>query len=268
MKAVAVVQARMGSSRCPGKTLAPMDGERTLLDCTLDALEDRRAGLSEIVVATSRSPGDDAIEDHVRRRGLRVIRGPEQDVLARLLLAVEACRADPVVRVCADNPLIDPHLVGDLAGFFEARRVDYAGFVTSDGVPSICTPSGLFVECVSPDALRRLADGDPPPEVTEHVTLGIYTNPDCDCTWLPMPAWADRPWLRLTCDTSEDLRRLRAVFSDGPIERPRRELVEWLSGVPELRGAMAEANRRDGKPAVRVTPDARRPQPQRCEDPC
>lgn len=254
MRTVAVVQARFRSARLPGKPLRPVDGARTLLDCVLDRLDEAPAGagLAETAVATTTAPADDAIQDLCAARGVRVVRGDEDDVLGRFVQAASECRADAVVRVCADNPLLDPCLLTELADYFHARQPDYAAHLAAGGVPSICTPAGLFVECVATEALRRLAASGPAPDVAAHVTFGLYTDARYDCAWLAVPDWAERPWLRLTCDTAGDLERLRRIFAQAPVHGSRRELVDWLARRPDLTAAMEAENRRHPKPAIRI----------------
>ncbi len=252
MRTVAIVQARLGSSRLPGKVLLPLDGSRTLLECVLGCVEPVAGVLADCVVATTDRYEDDALVDYCRGLQISVFRGSSENVLGRFVEAAKCFRADAVLRICADNPLLDSELVVRLVEFAHHRQPDYAGYKTVAGVPAICTGAGLFAEWVSTAALCRLADSHPPPQIAEHVTLGIYSHPQYDRAWLSVPDWAEVPWLRLTCDTAEDLDRLRRIFSSGPVAGPRGELVAWLAAQPALVQAMAESNQAHGKPDVHI----------------
>ena len=108
MTTLAVVQARMGSTRLPGKVLADLGG-RPLLRFLLDRLSD--LDVDHLVVATSDLPGDDAVADVAAAAGVEVVRGSERDVLARFVAALDEHPADTVVRLTADCPLVDPAIV-------------------------------------------------------------------------------------------------------------------------------------------------------------
>jgi len=274
MRTVAVVQARMASTRLPGKALLPLSKGRTLLDAVLDTLQEcvgRLGGayagaltggawasaeglLADLVVATTTRPEDDAIGKHCRARQVAVFRGEAENVLDRFLRVAEAFQADALLRVCADNPLLAPELVEELVRFAHPRRPDYAGYRTATGVPAICTAGGLVAEWVATEALRRLARSPITPQMAEHVTLGIYTQSGYDTAWLPLPDWADQGWLRLTCDTAEDLDRLRYIVSRGPVAAGRQALVAWIAQQPALVQAMRLANQAQPKPAVLIPP--------------
>ncbi|MBU4057860.1 NTP transferase domain-containing protein, partial [Patescibacteria group bacterium] len=123
-RVVAVIQARMGSTRLPGKTMMDLAGTPLLV-----RLLRQLAGafsLDEVVIATSIDPTDDVIAQFAVGRGVRVIRGSEQDVLSRYVLAADAADADVVVRLTADCPLHSPDTVDEVVQAFLGARVDYA----------------------------------------------------------------------------------------------------------------------------------------------
>ncbi|MEJ7743629.1 MAG: NTP transferase domain-containing protein [Nocardioidaceae bacterium] len=121
MRVIAVVQARMGSSRLPGKVLLDLDG-LPVLGWVLRALEAAR-GVDAIVVATSTLPGDDPIERYAAEVGVSCVRGSEDDVLARFAMALECHPADAVVRLTADCPLLDPALIDQVVSRLAGRSV-------------------------------------------------------------------------------------------------------------------------------------------------
>ncbi len=124
MKTVALIQARLGSSRLPCKMMLSLHG-LPVIDWVVHRV--RRATLvDEVVVATSTQPENDILEHHLSRQGVAVFRGPEDDVLERFRLAGAAYGAEQVVRVCADNPLIWGGAIDDLIRFWRAEGCDYA----------------------------------------------------------------------------------------------------------------------------------------------
>jgi spore coat polysaccharide biosynthesis protein SpsF (cytidylyltransferase family) len=177
MRTVAVVQARMGSTRLPGKSLAPVAG-RPLLALLLERLA--RAALDDVVVATSTLPGDDVVAAAAAAAGVRAVRGSERDVLDRFHAAARALDADVVVRVTADCPLLDPALVDRLVALRTAEGLDYAALPTGD--PStwpglLRWPDGLDAEAMTRATLQAAWEEAIEPYDREHVTLFIKARP-------------------------------------------------------------------------------------------
>ncbi|MEN9286346.1 MAG: spore coat polysaccharide biosynthesis protein spsF, partial [Actinomycetota bacterium] len=123
-RTVAVIQARLGSQRFPEKMLALL-GNRSLLEWVVTRVR-RSEMLDRVVVATTQESRDDRLADECARLGVDVMRGPTDDVLARFAQAVEGDAADAVVRVCADNPFIDPACIDELVREYRRHGVDYA----------------------------------------------------------------------------------------------------------------------------------------------
>jgi len=169
---LAILQARMSSSRLPGKVLMPLAGAPMIVR-QLERLK-RSRRIDRVVVATSTEPEDDAIEATVRQEGIAVHRGPLDDVLARFLGALAAHPADHVVRLTADCPFADPRVIDDTIALHLAAGGDYA----SNTPPRRTFPKGLDVEVMTADALRRAGAEATRPEEHEHVTWGIHTRPD------------------------------------------------------------------------------------------
>ncbi|MEI6727618.1 MAG: NTP transferase domain-containing protein, partial [Actinomycetes bacterium] len=124
MGATAIIQARMGSSRLPGKVLMPLAGHPMLWHVVQRVRETR--GLDEVVVATPESPENDAIRAFCAGHRIAVFSGSEEDVLDRYFQAAVAFAADPVVRVTSDCPLVDPGLIGRLLDLFGVGDYEYA----------------------------------------------------------------------------------------------------------------------------------------------
>lgn len=227
MRINAVIQARTGSTRLPGKALADLGG-RPVLEWVIRAARTANQ-IDQVIVATSTAEGDDAVADLADSLGAAVVRGSEDDVLSRFVAALDAHPADAVVRLTADCPLLDPSVIDSVAGAWTAAPIhDYASTVLVR-----CLPRGLDVELVTAQALRavdRIAVGHD----RVHVTSAVYADPTAYrllglCV---MPAAND---LRVTLDTPEDLILLRALVAELPdAPPPWRDVVAILRGRPDL----------------------------------
>src|SRR5688572_3028443 len=204
-RVVAIVQARMGSTRLPGKVLKPVAG-RPLLWHVLYRLTRCRT-LDWIVVATSDNPRDDAIEAFCRDEKIDVVRGPEDNVLERFKLAAEQTEADVIVRVSADAPFIDPQFVDHLVKTLVAAEGDYV--LVEPGAQ--CAHEG--VDPFSRSALDRLVtEAADDPIAREHVSGYFKAHPDFVriVHAAPDPRLARRGG-RLTIDTPDDLAFIEAI---------------------------------------------------------
>jgi spore coat polysaccharide biosynthesis protein SpsF len=204
---VAVIQARMGSTRLPGKVLKPIAGKPLLWHIVhrlrgCDTIED-------IAVATSTNPRDDAIVEWGAAEGVTVIRGPEDDVLARFARAAEALDADLIVRVSSDAPFIDAGFVDHLVAALIDQDGDYV--LLEDGAE--CAHEG--VDPFSRRALDKLMmDAGSDPAAREHVTGYFKLHPD----FVKIVRAASFPPLakaggRFTIDTPDDLAFVEAVHA-------------------------------------------------------
>lgn len=207
---LAVVQARMGSTRLPGKVLADLGG-RPVLQLMLERLA--RAHVDHLVVATSDLPGDDPVADLAGRLGVDVVRGPEADVLARFLVALDRFPADDVVRLTADCPLADPLIVDSAIGLHRRTGGDY----TSNTLERTF-PDGLDVEVVRSEALRQAGAEAVDPAEREHVTPFVYRRPS-RFALASLEADERLGHERWTLDTPDDLARLREIVArlDDPV---------------------------------------------------
>lgn len=224
---VAVVQARTGSQRLPGKVLRPLAG-RPVLEWVVRAARSA-SGVDEVVVATSTAPGDDAVAGLAAGLGVGVVRGSEDDVLARFVAAREATGADAVVRLTADCPLLDPALVGlVVAAWRAAPDLEY---VATTLVRTL--PRGLDVELVSAAALAR-ADREATAHHRVHVTSWLYAEPGRART-LGLVVTPDGHDLRVTLDTPQDAALIEAVVAElGDAPPSWRDLVALLRARPDL----------------------------------
>lgn len=226
MTTVAIVQARMGSSRLPGKVLAELGGT-SMLGCVVGRLR-RAQTIDDIVIATSIDPADEAVVREAQRLGVGVFRGSETDVLARYLGAARRAEAEVIVRVTSDCPLLDPGVVDLVVGGL-GWDVDYAS-----NTHRRTYPRGLDVEAMYRDTLERIAAEATSAQAREHVTAYLLEAPYafrvrqvCDDH--------DHSDLRWTVDTPEDLEVVRMIYDlmgDEPLAYP--QLVERVRAQPHL----------------------------------
>ncbi|WP_042372277.1 cytidylyltransferase domain-containing protein [Bacteroides neonati] len=208
-----IIQARMGSTRLPGKILKKFYGEYMLLETLLNNLH--KVGV-KVVVATSVSENNDELEAFLKEKGELVYRGSENDVLDRFIQAAEANDIDGIVRICSDNPFMDWHGVVQLVEKAKTSAADYIGFRVNN-TPSILSHFGFWGEFVTIDALKRVYTttelGSP---AHEHVTFHVYKHPDeYTCEWINCPEYLqNREDIRLTIDTPEDLVNAQKVYAE------------------------------------------------------
>jgi spore coat polysaccharide biosynthesis protein SpsF len=227
----AVVQARMGSHRLPGKVLIPLRG-RPVLWHILHRLRACRS-VDTIVVATSALPADDPIEEFCLREKTGVVRGPEDNVLERYLLAARETGADIIVRVTGDSPLVDPGLLDSLVGRLIETGADYC---TADpSVPCIHEGFSPFTR----QALKKLAAEAAGDRLArEHVTAYFKEHPGFVRTaFLPVDPDHRFEGARLSVDTPSDLSFLEEVYRRLGVpagEADVREVVRLLRADPGL----------------------------------
>ena len=215
-----MIQARMTSSRLPGKVLMEIAG-RPALALQLERLA-RSRELDQIVVATSVEASDDPVDELARGAGVRVVRGPLHDVLERYRQAGAELGADAIVRVTGDCPLIDPEVVDLVVARWRSTSADYA---TNREEPRTY-PVGMDTEVVAWPVLETAAREATDPYDREHVTPYVITRPER----FAAEALALEPslgHLRLTLDTPADLELLRAVADrvGDPVRAPLAELA-------------------------------------------
>jgi spore coat polysaccharide biosynthesis protein SpsF len=227
MRTLGVVQARMGSTRLPGKVLRQLAG-RTVLERVVRAARDSDV-LDELVVATTAEPVDDAIVAECEAIGVPVHRGPVDDVLTRFLGVLESHESDTVLRFTADCPLLDPELIALAAKVFAAAP--YVDYLSTSIARTL--PRGLDVEVVRTDVLRSI-DKLATDHHRTHVTSYIYSHPE-DFNVLGLTLQPDLSHLRLTLDTPDDWRLIEAIIEHfGDVSVPVRTLTDWLAHRPEL----------------------------------
>lgn len=204
-RVVAVIQARLSSSRLPLKALLHFRS-KPLIDWVVDRVA-QSSLLNAVVVAIPDTAMDAVLAEHLSKRKTPFFKGSEDDVLRRILYAAEQTRAELVVRVCADNPLVCGGAIDELINFYLANECDYAW----NHIPrNNLWPDGLGAEIVSLNLLQQLNKAAQFPSQREHCFNYIWDNlPKFKVsTFDPSEPWLCRPDIKLDIDTPEDFCRL------------------------------------------------------------
>ncbi|BAY60656.1 acylneuraminate cytidylyltransferase [Calothrix brevissima NIES-22] len=234
MKIVAIIQARMGSTRLPGKVMKELCGQTVLAHvifrvkaCSL---------IDEVVVATTTSYADNPIVTEAEKCGVKWFRGSEEDVLSRYYLAAKQYSADVVVRVTSDCPLFDPEVLSQMLEYFqdetsEGLEIDYLSNCLNRSYPR-----GLDAEVFTFGVLEKAFQAAQKPYEREHVTPYIYEHPEIFA--LHNQTYdEDISNYRWTLDTEEDWKLIQAVYVDlyqeGEIFTTD-EVIALLKAKPEL----------------------------------
>ncbi|MEZ4372061.1 MAG: NTP transferase domain-containing protein [Polyangiaceae bacterium] len=224
MSVAIIIQARMSSSRLPGKVLRPIAG-KPLIAWLLERLE--VAGLGELVwVATSDAPSDDPIVEYCSSTGRNCVRGPLDDVAARFLTVMSQRGHRAAARISGDSPLLDPTLVREAIEIFEAKSVD---LVTN--VNPRTYPPGQSVEVFSRSALERAYSTMEAASEREHVTPRLYSSPDFSVRNFSSPT--DLSGIRLVVDTPEDFSRMERLLQalPSPTSAPLADIVKCYQSL-------------------------------------
>jgi spore coat polysaccharide biosynthesis protein SpsF len=227
---LAILQARMSSTRLPGKVLADVAGA-PMIARQIERLR-RCRRLDQILTATSDQPGDDVLAEAMDAIGVAVHRGPLDDVLGRFTGALVAWQPDHVVRLTADCPLADPEVIDAVIALHLERGTDYAA-----NTPAHRTyPKGLDVEVMRASCLLRAAAEAVDPYEREHVTPYLYRHPE-RFAQVFLSQDADEGEVRWTVDRPDDLAFVRAVY-DGlyPLKPDftSADVRTFMAGRPDL----------------------------------
>jgi spore coat polysaccharide biosynthesis protein SpsF len=233
MKVVVIIQARMGSTRLPGKVLRELGGQ-TALAWVIGRVQ-RFRRIDQVLVATTTLSADDAIVAEAERCGAAVFRGDEDDVLDRYYHAARHAQAEAIVRITSDCPLIDPEVSDHTILQFLDRGPDYASNVLERTYPR-----GLDTEVMTFGALERAWNSATETYQRAHVTPYLYQNPDKFCL-LSVKGEADYSSYRWTLDTPADLAFLQEVYRrlGEAIDFTWHDVLALLEREPSL----AEKNR-------------------------
>jgi len=206
MKIIATIEARMTSSRLPGKVLLQAAG-KSMLEHLLNRLQ-TVPSLNEIVLATTINPSDDILEQFAKSKAISCYRGSENDVMARVIGAAESVDADVVVEITGDCPIIDPQIIEQTIQMFKYNQADY---VSNAHIRSY--PDGMDTQVFLLETLRRSASITKDALDHEHVTLHIRNHPEL-FSKLNLIAPQDTHWpqLGLTLDEPKDYELLKKII--------------------------------------------------------
>ncbi|MDG2203651.1 MAG: glycosyltransferase family protein [Alphaproteobacteria bacterium] len=232
---VATIEARMTSSRFPGKVLMEACG-KPMLQHMIERLQ-RVPSLDGIVVATTGNDADVPIVNLAQRMGVGFFQGSEYDVLLRVLHSARAYDIDVIVEMTGDCPLIDPVLVEDCIRGYQVAGVDYVSNVLERTYPR-----GMDTQVFATEVLADVADRTDDPEDHEHVSIFIYSHPEIySLKNMPGPPELTNPGLGLTLDTPEDLELIRRIFEILYPDNPNFTLADILAVLKD-NPALTELN--------------------------
>jgi spore coat polysaccharide biosynthesis protein SpsF len=232
MRTVAIIQARMSSSRLPGKVLLDIAGQPMIVRVVERA---RRAkSVDDVIIATTTDPSDDPIEALCRERGYLVYRGSMFDVLDRFYGAARQAAAEVIVRITADCPVIDPGVIDQTVEAFHTSMADFA----CNRLPPPwhrTWPIGLDTEVCSFSGLERAWKEAVLPYEREHVMPFFYDTED-RFKVVVLEHDPDYGELRWTVDTAEDLKLLRQIFArfSGSDAFTWEDVLRLVENEPEL----------------------------------
>lgn len=227
---LAVLQARTGSSRFPGKVLAPL-WDKPMLLRQIERLR-RASSCAELIVATSRDPGDDALEAVCASEGIRCFRGSLEDVLDRFYQACVPFAPAQVVRLTGDCPLADPEVIDAVVAKHLEEENDY----TSNTLEPTF-PDGLDVEVLRFSCLEEAWREAVLPSEREHVTPFVHRRPERYRLGNLRREGTDLSGLRWTVDEPEDLDFVSRIYEALYPHNPRfgmKDVLELLRNRPEL----------------------------------
>lgn len=230
-KIVATIEARMTSSRLPGKILKAVCG-KPLLEHLVDRVRQSK-WIDEVVVATTVNRADDAVEAWAKNAGISFFRGSEEDVLLRVLEAAKAYQADLIVELTGDCPLLDPAIIDRVIDLYLTGDFDYVS-----NNKDMSFPRGMDTQIFAKDLLARVESLTKDPADREHVSLYIYEKEGfCKLGHVSSePSFKDRDW-RLCVDTQEDLEVITDIFT--ALYRPGAlfhlpEIATFLEAHPDI----------------------------------
>lgn len=245
MKIVATIEARMTSSRLPGKVMMTALGRPMLAHLTgrLKAAP----SIDEIVLATTVNVADDVLVDFAEKDDIRVFRGSEEDVMSRVIGAAESANADVVVEITGDCPIIDPDLVEQTIRVFKRNKAVYCAnsFISS-------YPDGMDTQVFTLDALKKSFSMTDDPLDREHVSRHIVNNPQLfSHVYLIAPPSLHWPGLGLTLDEPADYELIRTLIENLGKDNPLfgcGDVIRFLRANPQVLKINDTVQRKDARP--------------------
>lgn len=228
MKILAIIQARMGSERLPGKVIKPIIN-KPMITYTLERLKKSRY-IDEIILATSNLEKDNRLEEVAVSCGFTVFRGEENNVLKRYKEASEIHNGDIIIRITGDCPLIDPLIVDEAICYYLINNFDYVRLDVPDSFIR-----GFDVEIFSKEALEITYNSAIDEQYKEHVTLYMYKHPEkFKIGYIKGTDFYNKNY-RLCVDTHEDfevVKRIYEHFNDEYVTS--KAVVKYLDENPQI----------------------------------
>lgn len=249
MKAVIIVQARMGSTRLPGKVMKKVL-DKPLLGYVIDALK-RCEKADALVIATTENPDDDVIAHFCKTQKVSCFRGSEQDVLSRYYLCAKEHQADAVIRVTSDCPLVDPVVIDSMVAIYR-RAYPEIDYISNTRVRTF--PRGMDGEVFSFAALEAAYTEAKEPYMREHVTPFIYFNEKRFKIANYVSALGNYSDYRLTVDEIADFRLIKKILEELVPEKKNfglKEVIRLLEEYPEWLKINAEVAQKEVVQAIK-----------------
>ena len=239
-RTLVVLQARMTSSRLPGKVMMEINGKPMIYWQIQRIL--RSKCVNSLVVATSVDPSDDSLVLFLEENSISVYRGALENVLSRFIEVSERYAHDALIRLTGDSPFVMPQLIDQMVQAFYEQDVDY---LSNTLEPTF--PDGLDIEIIKPGVLQNLNAHNLEPKELEHVTYGIYTRPET-FKLSNFLNESNRSHERWTVDYQEDLDFVRDVYANFAGHEPTftyLELLDFLRQNPEIISGIDAARRNE-----------------------
>ena len=220
-KTVAIIQARLGSTRLPYKMMLSLHG-KPIIEWVIKRVQ-KSNFLDDIIVAIPESEDNDVLAKYITELGVKVFRGSESNVLNRFYESVKNDNATYIVRICADNPLIDGNEIDNLINFYKENSCDYAyNHIPRDNL----YPDGLGAEIISFDLLKHMNKVVTSQHHKEHCLSYIWDNKDKFIikTFDPLDKELHHPQMKFDVDTFDDYHKL--AMRDFTIDVSSQELIK------------------------------------------
>ncbi|WP_372766431.1 cytidylyltransferase domain-containing protein [Pseudoalteromonas sp.] len=239
MKVLAFVQARMGSTRLPGKVMKSLNDKPVIIHI-VERLR-LSQNIDDIVVLTSTNPENKELIECLQAYGVKVFAGDEENVLARFQAALLLYPADAIVRITGDSPLVDPIICDQLIDAFYQERADYAYL-------SEWFAEGVDCEVISAQKLKQLDSHSLRPSEQEHVTLHFYENNDGKFQCIEMKNQQDDSHYRYTLDSFEDWQVIEALYqaNHNVREMNYQSVKSFFDQHPEIKSLNQHIERNQG----------------------
>ena len=237
----AILQARTTSTRLPEKSLLPL-ADVPLIEHIINRLK-AVTDLDHIVLAIPDSRSEIPLMETAKRLDITICTGPEEDVLKRFLMAADQVKAQHIVRVCGDNPLIDRELMRSLIHTHLKQNADYT--ITSDSIPL-----GTGTEVARVDTLKQIAQTTAERKYREHVTTWFHDHPTSGVQpRVPAPTYLVNKPYRLTVDTENDLALMKKIFKNfctavSPMP-DLKQVIQFLDNHPNIAQLNASVHQKD-----------------------